>query len=131
YICSVLLNYYSMIHIHNLSFGYTKGKMLYDNLSLSLAVGSIYGLFGKNGAGKSTFLKTLAGQLFPTDGKISINGFEPKKRLPSFLESIYFIPEEVNVPSLTIKRYLNLFSPFHPQFDENLFYQCLEVFDVK
>jgi len=120
-----------MIHIHNLSFGYTKGKMLYDNLSLSLAVGSIYGLLGKNGAGKSTFLKTLAGQLFPTDGKISINGFEPKKRLPSFLESIYFIPEEVNVPSLTIKRYLNLFSPFHPQFDENLFYQCLEVFDVK
>jgi len=105
--------------------------MLFENLSLSLESGSIYGLLGKNGAGKSTFLKTLIGLLFPKRGRITINGFEPKKRLPSFLETIYFIPEEVNVPSLTIKRYLNLFSVFYPQFDENLFYNCLALLDVK
>jgi len=119
-----------MINIRNLSFGYKKGRLLYENLSLSLESGSIYGLLGKNGAGKSTFLKTLTGLLFPTEGTISINGFNPRKRSPSFLETIYFIPEEVNVPSLTIKRYLNLFAPFYPQFDENLFYGCLRVLDV-
>src|SRR4051812_13861080 len=120
-----------MISIQNLSFGYKKGKMLYRDLSLSLESGSIYGLLGKNGAGKSTFLKTLTGLLFPKGGNISINGFEPKKRKPSFLETIYFLPEEINVPPLTIKRYLNLFAGFYPQFDENQFYRCLEVFDVK
>ncbi|HMI62551.1 MAG TPA: ABC transporter ATP-binding protein [Puia sp.] len=120
-----------MIDIRNLSFGYKKGRLLYENLSLSLESGSIYGLLGKNGAGKSTFLKALIGLLFPKGGKISINGFEPRKRTPSFLETIYFIPEEVNVPSLTIKRYLDLFSPFYPLFDENFFYKCLQVLEVK
>ena len=119
-----------MINTQDLSFGYRKGKLLYENLSLSLESGSIYGLLGKNGAGKSTFLKTLTGLLFPVSGKISINGFDPRKRSPSFLETIYFIPEEVNVPSLTIKRYLDLYAPFYPQFDENLFFGCLRVLDV-
>ncbi|HTE12448.1 MAG TPA: ABC transporter ATP-binding protein [Chitinophagaceae bacterium] len=120
-----------MIHVQNLSFGYKQGRMLYENLSLSLESGSIYGLLGKNGAGKSTFLKTLVGLLFPKVGSISISGFDPKKRRPSFLETIYFIPEEVNVPSLTIKQYLNLFAGFYPQFDENQFHNCLRVLDVR
>jgi ABC-2 type transport system ATP-binding protein len=128
---SVLQTYNSMIDIQRLSFGYYKKGLLYNNLGLSLASGSIYGLLGKNGAGKSTFLKTLAGLLFPVSGQISVNGFEPKRRQPSFLETIYFIPEDVNVPSLNIRRYLNLYAPFYPQFDENLFFRCLEIFDVK
>ncbi|HEY4111406.1 ABC transporter ATP-binding protein [Puia sp.] len=120
-----------MIRVQNLSFGYKKGTLLYENLDLSLDPGNICGLLGKNGAGKSTFLKTLVGLLFPQSGSISINGFEPRKRQPSFLETIYFIPEEVTVPSLTIGRYLNLFASFYPQFDENLFYNCLKVLEVK
>ncbi|MEP6466286.1 MAG: ATP-binding cassette domain-containing protein, partial [Parafilimonas sp.] len=92
-----------MIEVQNLSFGYKKKKLLYKNLTLSLQAGSICGLLGKNGAGKSTLLKNFIGLLFPTKGNILINGFTPKKRLPSFLETIYFIPEEVNVPALTIE----------------------------
>ena len=87
-----------MIEVQNLSFGYKKRKLLYKNLNLSLPVGSIYGLLGKNGAGKSTFLKILWVYYFLTRGTISVNGFVPKKRSPSFLETIYFIPEEVYVP---------------------------------
>src|SRR5882724_3491277 len=102
-----------MINIQNLSFGYKKKKLLYRNLTLSLQAGSIYGLLGKNGAGKSTLLKNIIGLLFPTEGHISVNGFIPKKRLPSFLETIYFIPEEVYVPSLTIQQYMKLFAPFY------------------
>ena len=82
-----------MIQIENLSFGYSKKKLLYKDLSLSIAEGSIYGLLGKNGAGKSTFLKNLIGLLFPLNGSITVNGYSPKKRLPSFLETIYLIPE--------------------------------------
>jgi len=120
-----------MIEIQNLSFGYKKKKLLYKNLNLSLESGSIYGLLGKNGAGKSTMLKNLIGLLFPTEGSISVNGFIPGKRQPSFLETIYLIPEEVHVPSLTIHQYKNLFSPFYPEFDEEKFYSYLEQLDVK
>ena len=119
-----------MIEIKNLSFGYNRKKLLYRNLNLTLNSGSIYGLLGKNGAGKSTLLKNIIGLLFPTSGSISVNGFSPKKRLPSFLETIYFIPEEVHVPSLTTNKYINLFSPFYPAFDKQQMSDYLERLDV-
>ena len=120
-----------MIEVQNLSFGYKKRKLLYKNLNLKLGAGSIYGLLGKNGAGKSTLLKNFIGLLFPKGGSISVNGFEPKKRWPSFLETIYFIPEEVYVPALTVEGYKKLFSPFYPAFNQEQFYSYLEQLDVK
>ncbi|MBY0482562.1 MAG: ABC transporter ATP-binding protein [Chitinophagaceae bacterium] len=119
-----------MIQIENLSFGYSKKKLLYKDLSLSIAEGSIYGLLGKNGAGKSTFLKNLMGLLFPLNGSITVNGYSPKKRLPSFLETIYLIPEEVNVPPLTMKEYKKLFSPFYPNFNDEQFFDYLKQLEV-
>ena len=120
-----------MIQIENLSFGYNRKKLLYKNLSLTLETGRIYGLLGKNGAGKSTLLKNMIGLLFPTLGTVNVNGFTPKKRLPSFLETIYFIPEEVYVPSLTIGKYVNLFAPFYPKFNKEQFTDHLNQLDVK
>ena len=119
-----------MIEVRNLSFGYKKRKLLYRDLNLSLPVGSIYGLLGKNGAGKSTLLKNFMGLLFPTGGNLLVNGYVPKKRLPSFLATIYFIPEEVYVPSLTISGYKKLVAPFYPLFNEELFYSYLDLLDV-
>ncbi len=120
-----------MIEVKNLSFGYKKKKPLYKDLNLQLPVGSIYGLLGKNGAGKSTLLKNFTGLLFPTQGELMVNGFIPKKRLPSFLQTIYFIPEEVYVPSLTINGYKKLFAPFYPLFNEEQFYNYLDLLDVQ
>ena len=119
-----------MIQLENLSFGYNKKKLLYNDLNLKLEPGSIYGLLGKNGAGKSTLLKIITGMLFPSKGEILVNGQSPKKRLPSFLESIYFIPEEVDVPPLTIKRYTNLFAPFYKNFNEKQLYTFLDELEV-
>ncbi|MEJ7676579.1 MAG: ABC transporter ATP-binding protein [Segetibacter sp.] len=120
-----------MIEIQNLSFGYNRKKLLYKNLTLSLEAGSIYGLLGKNGAGKSTLLKNIIGLLFPTGGSIAVNDFISKKRQPSFLRTIYFIPEEVYVPSLTIKSYRNLFAPFYPDFNDEKFVSYLQELNVK
>jgi ABC-2 type transport system ATP-binding protein len=120
-----------MIEVKNMSFGYSRKKLLYKNISLILESGSIYGLLGRNGAGKSTLLKNMIGLLFPLEGSINVNGFAPRKRLPAFLETIYFIPEEVYVPALTIQRYINLFSPFYPKFDKEQFARHLDDLDVK
>ena len=119
-----------MINISNLSFGYNQKKLLYRNLSLSIVDGNIYGLLGKNGSGKSTLLKNIAGTLFPTEGNITIDNMSPKKRLPSFLKTIYYIPEENYVPSLTVKQYTNLFAAFYPNFSDDDLYNHLKGFDV-
>ena len=47
------------------------------------------------------------------------------------METIYFIPEEVYVPALTVEGYKKLFSPFYPEFNEEQFYSYLEQLDVK
>jgi ABC-2 type transport system ATP-binding protein len=119
-----------MIRIDKLCFGYKKNKLLYRDLELSLNPGKIYGLLGKNGAGKSTLLKSLTGLLFPLSGTITVNGFKPSQRKPSFLRTIYFIPEEVYVPPLTIDGYVRLFAPFYPSFDKGLLDTYLEKLDV-
>lgn len=127
-----------MISINDFSFGYNPNRKLYEKLNLTLETGRIYGLLGKNGAGKSTLLKNMAGLLFNTDlsrdnreGSISVNNFAPHRRQPAFLQSIYFIPEQTYVPDLTIKRYVNLYAPFYPQFDEKQFYVFLKELAVE
>ena len=120
-----------MIEVKQLSFGYSRKKLLYRNLDMVLKPGSIYGLLGKNGAGKSTLLKNLVGLLFPTQGQIKVNGFTPGSRKPAFLQTIYLIPEEVYVPALSIHQYKKLFAPFYTRFDESLFYHYLDQLDVK
>jgi ABC-2 type transport system ATP-binding protein len=119
-----------MIQFDNLSFGYSSNKLLYENLTLSIKSGSIYGLLGKNGAGKSTLLKNMVGTLFPVKGSITVNGMSPKSRKPSFLQTIYYIAEDVYVPPLTIKQYQNLFAPFYPLFDSENFYKYLQELGV-
>lgn len=120
-----------MISIKDLSFGYSPNKKLYEKLNLTLETGRIYGLLGKNGAGKSTLLKNMAGLLFNTEGAIFVNDFAPHRRQPAFLQSIYFIPEQTYVPALSVKRYVNLYAPFYPSFDEKQFYVFLKELDVE
>jgi ABC-2 type transport system ATP-binding protein len=103
---------------------------LYNDLTLSIEKGKIYGLLGKNGAGKSTFLKNISGLLFPTRGTISVFGAEPRKRMPSFLQNIYLIPEEVYVPSIPVSRYVKIFAPFYPAFNREQFWHYLRELDV-
>ena len=106
-----------MIEIANLSFGYSNKKLLYSDLSLDIKRGNIYGLLGKNGAGKSTLLKNISGTLFPKKGKVIVNGSIPQRRKPSFLNTVYFISEDVTLPPLTLRKYLDLFSVFYPNFN--------------
>lgn len=51
-----------------------KDENLFSNVSFGLEIGEHLGIIGKNGAGKSTFLKLVAGQLEPDEGEITING---------------------------------------------------------
>jgi ABC-2 type transport system ATP-binding protein len=119
-----------MIIIENLSFRYSKKKTLYANISTTLNSGCIYGLLGKNGAGKSTLIKMICGLLFPSEGHVTVNGYTPGKRQPSYLQTIYLIPEEVYVSPISINRYISLYSVFYPAFNRQQLYEYLDVLEV-
>lgn len=120
-----------MIQIKNLSFRYNSKVELFHNISLTIEKGRIYGLLGKNGAGKSSLMRQMCGLLAPTEGGILVNGFEPKRREPSFLQTICFVPEQVFVPNLKIEQYIELYAPFYPRFDKAAFKQHLQAFEVQ
>ena len=61
-------------------------KALFEDVNIKFTEGNCYGLIGANGAGKSTFLKILSGQLEPTNGEVIIT---PGQRL-SFLQQDHF-----------------------------------------
>ena len=60
-----------MITVSNLSFHFG-GQLLFKDVDLQFAGGNCYGIIGANGAGKSTFLKLLCGELEPSTGAVSI-----------------------------------------------------------
>ena len=70
-----------MISANNVTLRVGK-KALFEDVNIKFTEGNCYGLIGANGAGKSTFLKILSGQLEPTKGDVSIT---PGERL-SFLQ---------------------------------------------
>ncbi|GAB3899390.1 ABC transporter ATP-binding protein [Larkinella knui] len=119
-----------MIELTNLTFGYTPKKTMFRNLNLSIQPGSIYGLLGKNGAGKSSLLRLMGGMLFPTAGAVQVAGFTPRKREPAFFQELYFIPEEIYLPSVSLNRYIDTMGPFYPKFNESQFRKYLSEFDV-
>lgn len=119
-----------MIEIKNLSFGYGKKALLFQDLNLTLNKGHIYGLLGKNGAGKSTLLKNMIGLAFPKAGTCQLNGVSVVNRLVSILEDIYFIAEDLFVPSLTPAQFVDNTSGFYPKFNKSEFYSYLKLLDV-
>jgi ATPase subunit of ABC transporter with duplicated ATPase domains len=60
-----------MISVNNVSLSFGK-RVLFDEVNLSFSKGNCYGVIGANGAGKSTFLKILSGEIDPTKGTIDI-----------------------------------------------------------
>lgn len=119
-----------MIEISDLTFGYSKKSLLFENLNLKLEAGHIYGLLGKNAAGKSTLLKNLAGLVYPLQGSCILNGDHASDRLPSFLRELFFIPEELLLPNITATAYVKGTAHFYPGFDQDQFFKMLDGFEV-
>ena len=93
-----------MITVTDVSLNFS-GRLLYDEVNLKFTTGNCYGIIGANGAGKSTFLKLLSGQLEPTTGTISIGTNE---RISS-LNQNHFAFEDFTVMSTVIQGHAKLY----------------------
>lgn len=130
YLCSVLFDYYTMISIKNITFEYRKNHSVLKDFSLEFQQGGIYGLLGKNGTGKSTLLYLMYGLLRPQKGEVQIDGILPEKRLTETMGEMFLVPEEYDLPRISLRRYTDALRPFYPRFSEELLKKCLDAFEM-
>ena len=87
-----------MISANNVSLQYGK-RVLFEEVNVKFGAGNCYGIIGANGAGKSTFLKILSGEISPNSGKVVI---EPGKRM-AVLKQDHFEFDEDTVLNTVLK----------------------------
>lgn len=86
-----------MIQVNNVSLKFGK-KVLFEDVNIKFTSGNCYGLIGANGAGKSTFLKLLSGELETTTGEITIS----KDERLSFLKQDHYEYDNMRVLDVVI-----------------------------
>ncbi|WP_435017435.1 ABC transporter ATP-binding protein [Tundrisphaera sp. TA3] len=82
----------SAIRIDGLTVRY-RGRAAVDGLGFEVPVGSVFGLLGENGAGKSTTIKTLLGLIRPDAGKVEVLGLDPSRKGEEVRRLVGYVPE--------------------------------------
>ena len=120
-----------MIRINNITFSYRrKADDVLTNLSLSIEPGTIYGLLGLNGEGKSTLLHLMAGVLTPNAGNITIDDVDVRLRRPSTLSKLFIVPEEFSLPEISLENYVRINAPLYPNFNRDDMERYLKEFGL-
>ena len=120
-----------MIEVSNISFKYAGQKdLVFDDFSLTLKQDNIYGLLGKNGTGKSTLLYLISGLLRPKKGSVRFDGVETRLRRPETLSEIFIVPEEFDLPAMSLDAYVKINEPFYPRFSREVLEACLKDFEL-
>ena len=119
-----------MMEVKNVSFGYRGKQTVFKDFSLSLEEGSVYGLLGKNGTGKSTLLYLMTGLLRPCQGEVLYKGVNVFLRRPETLSQMFIVPEEFTLPKVSLKQFVSLNRSFYPRFSDEILRSCLRDFDM-
>ena len=112
------------------SYGWLKQKLVFTDFSLSLERGKVYGLLGLNGAGKSTLIYLMAGLLTPKAGKVTMCDTDVRLRRPSTLSDVYVVPEEFELPRMSLRKFATLNGALYPRFSYDDMLQNLAIFDI-
>lgn len=118
------------IECKNVTKRYGKKEAL-SSITCSIEENKIAGLIGRNGAGKSTFLKTLAGFSCPSSGECFVFEHKPFNSLFVSVNSI-FVDEQMRFPdSMTVGEILTEGKRFYPNWQDTLSSRLLDYFEIK
>ncbi|MDY6147692.1 MAG: ABC transporter ATP-binding protein [Porphyromonas sp.] len=118
-----------MIELRNLYFSYPR-KCIYNQVSCEIPMGSITGLLGRNGEGKTTLFKLIAGTIFPQKGELEVLEYLPQRRDAGFLEQVFLLPEEFHCPNIEMMEYFDAVGAFYPRYDRGMAQELLQEFDL-
>ena len=120
-----------MLQVENISFSYGRRKPeVLSDFSFSLEKGRVYGLLGKNGVGKSTLLYLMCGLLTPKHGRVMYHVVDMRRRLPETLRDVFLVPEEFDLPAVSLVQFVELNSPFYPNFSKEDMMTYLHLFEM-
>jgi len=118
-----------MVEIKNVTKNFDRHTAL-KNFDLNIKKGSIYGLVGVNGAGKTTAIRHLAGMYLPNEGTIQIDGLpvynniEVKKRVGYIPDDLYFLPQ------YNMKRLRSFYRNMYKNWDDERYERLLSLFKL-
>lgn len=101
-----------------------------DNINCTISDGCIYGMVGSNGAGKSTFLRTLSGVYRADSGSVTVDGDSVWEN-PAAKSKIAFVPDDLYyIPGATLNRMAKMYRSLYPQFDTAKFEKLLSSLEL-
>ncbi|MDR2216324.1 MAG: ABC transporter ATP-binding protein [Nevskiaceae bacterium] len=110
---------------------YRGGKVAVDGIDLTIRPGRIVGLIGRNGAGKSTVLKSLLG-MTPYEGSIRVLGLDPTTQRDALMRQVSFIADAAVLPKwLRVNQALDYVQGVHPAFNRERAESFLATTEVK
>ena len=116
-----------LVEITNLTKKY-EGKVILDDISLTIPEGRIIGLLGANGAGKTTIIKIITGVMKDYSGKVLINNQSPGKYTKSITS---YLPDKTYLSSwMKVKDTVDLFADFYMDFDKNKAIELLNLLNI-
>ncbi len=120
-----------IIKIKNLSHKYDK-KQIYENLNLNIKEGSIFGLLGKNGVGKSTLINILMGYIKPNAGECLIFNEHSHNLSKNIKEDIALLYEGfITYDYMSIEEIEKFFAPFYKRWRRELFYELVDLMNLE
>jgi ABC-2 type transport system ATP-binding protein len=105
-------------------------RLVLENVDITLEPGMIAGLVGRNGVGKSTLLRTMAGILDPDEGEITFNGINIHQE-PEVKQKLTYVPDSTELlKSYNVKEIVLLYDAIYKDFDIMYFYELMDRFKL-
>ena len=101
-----------------------------DNISIEIKEGSVFGLIGTNGAGKSTFLRMMAGILKCDEGEMLIDGMPIFENVDAKKLFFYISDEQHFMQSATPEDMLNFYAGIYENYNKARFYELIDRFEL-